>query len=321
MNRLGLCLVLFTALLNAAEAGPGGAISGDYVRLADWAKARNYEVLRTRGSDIIQLNSPAFRLMFAVDSQRMQINGVSVYLSFPITIRGGEPCISTLDLETAIQPILRPLRSPRAIPVVHLCLDAGHGGKDPGNEEGRQQEKDHALSLAIELRRQLTDAGMKVSMTRQNDTFVPLPDRPDFARKRGADLFVSLHFNAAIASKKEVNGVEVYCLTPAGVRSTYARGDVSDTAALPGNHFDSKNVLLAFQIQKAVTRQLPVADRGVKRARFAVLRTAQMPAVLIEAGFMSHPAEAAKIADPEHRRQLAKAIVDGIMAYKKAVEP
>jgi len=324
MNRPGFCLALVALLLQVGAADGAGSSDTrrpDFIPLADWARTHNYQYVRTRGSDLIQLTSSSTRLVFALDSQRVDINGVGVLLCAPITLRGGEPCLSSLDIETTIVPVLFPVRSARAIPVVHICLDAGHGGKDPGNEDGRLKEKDHALSLAIELRRLLTESGMKVTMTRQNDTFVPLTERPEIAAKRGADLFVSLHFNAAIASRNEVQGVEVYCLTPAGARSTYARGDLSDAGALPGNRFDARNVLLAYQIEKAIARQAAMADRGVKRARFAVLRTAQMPAVLIEAGFMSHPTESKRIADPEHRRRIARAIVDGILAYKKAIEP
>ncbi len=327
MNRLGFRLALFAGLLHAsAQSGPSApghtSIAGrEYVRLADWARANHYQITQGRGSDIVQLAAPSSQLTFAVDSQRAEINGVSVYLSFPTAARGGDACISVLDLQTAIQPILFPAQNPRTIPVVNICLDPGHGGKDPGNEEGRHKEKEFTLSLASEVRKQLVAAGIKVTLTRQTDSFVPLPDRPEIARKRDADLFISLHFNAVIAKKNEVQGIEVYCLTPAGARSTYARGDYSDTSAWKGNRFDSKNVLLAYQLQKALVRELPVADRGVKRARFAVLRTAQMPGVLIESGFMSHPSESKKILDPEYRRQLARAIVDGILAYKKTIEP
>jgi N-acetylmuramoyl-L-alanine amidase len=79
-------------------------------------------------------------------------------------------------------------------------------------------------------------------------------------------------------------------------------------------------MLLAYQLQKRIARNLGMEDRGVRRARFAVLRPAVMPAVLIEGGFMSHPTEARKIYDAAHRRQMAQAIVDGIIAYRNLVE-
>jgi N-acetylmuramoyl-L-alanine amidase len=87
-----------------------------------------------------------------------------------------------------------------------------------------------------------------------------------------------------------------------------------------GNRCNDKNILLAYDVQKSLVQQLGVQDRGVRRARFAVLRDAEMPAILVEAGFMSHPVEGSKIFTPAYRRQLARAIVDGIMTYKRAVE-
>jgi len=83
---------------------------------------------------------------------------------------------------------------------------------------------------------------------------------------------------------------------------------------------DAKNMLLAYQFQKAMVKSLAVEDRGVKRARFAVLRNARVPAVLVEAGFMSHPRESKRIFDPQYRRQLAQTLRDGILAYKRLVE-
>jgi N-acetylmuramoyl-L-alanine amidase len=327
MNHPVLSLALLGALGAASAQGVPGAldhtsISGkDYASLTDWARDNRYQFNRNPGSEIVQLTTPSSRLTFAVDSQRADLNGVAVYLSLPIASRGGDIWISSLDLQSTIRPILFPIRSPRAIPVVNICLDPGHGGKDPGNEEGRHKEKEYTLLLALEVRKLLTAEGVKVTLTRQTDSFVPLPDRPEIAGRRLADLFVSLHFNAAIANKDEVKGVEVYCLTPAGARSTHAHGDSGDTSVWAGNAFDAKNVLLAYQIQKSLIRELPVLNRGVKRARFAVLRTARMPAVLIEAGFMSHSTESKKVFDSAYRRQLARAIVDGILAYKKATEP
>jgi N-acetylmuramoyl-L-alanine amidase len=115
-----------------------------------------------------------------------------------------------------------------------------------------------------------------------------------------------------------VQGVEIFSCTPAGATSTNARGE-GDTSWVDGNRNDGKSLLLAYQLQKSVVRGLRAEDRGVKRARFAVLREATMPAVLIEGGFMSHPREGAKIFDPAYRREMARAIVDGILSYRNAV--
>lgn len=293
---------------------------GEYVRLADWARSYGFHLSPAHSKEEVLLTNAGSRLVFAVDSHRAEINGVTVLLSAPVAARNGTVFIALQDLQTAIHPVLFPEKSAVSAPVMSVCLDPGHGGKDPGNEEGRRQEKEYTLMLAREVRERLIAAGLKATLTRNGDSFVPLSDRPEIARQRDADLFVSLHFNAAIAEKDVVQGVEVYCLTPSGASSTNARGDSADTGAFTGNRFDAKNMLLAYQIQKAIVKTLPAEDRGVKRARFAVLRTARVPAVLIEAGFMSHPVESKNIFNAEYRQRLARAIAEGILAYKRLEE-
>ena len=107
-------------------------------------------------------------------------------------------------------------------------------------------------------------------------------------------------------------------LTPAGAPSTNAGGEGGGAGWFAGNRFNDQNMLLAYQVQKALARQLGIEDRGVHRARFAVLRDAVMPAVLIEAGFMSHPTEGRKIFSASYRREIARAIVEGIMSYRQS---
>lgn len=184
---------------------------------------------------------------------------------------------------------------------------------------GSNLEKEFTLLLAQEVRQQLNRAGLKATLTRTSDSFVDLGTRPEVAKRRGADLFVSLHFNAAENSPGSVKGAEVYCLTPPGAFSTNSRGE-GNTAGCVGNRTNDKSILLAHEMQRALIEGLGVEDRGVRRARYAVLKDAVMPAILIEAGFMSHPTEGRKILDPNYRRQIAKAIVAGILTYRKKVE-
>jgi N-acetylmuramoyl-L-alanine amidase len=293
-----------------------------YVRLEDWARGSNFQLKWITPKQEVQLSSAGSTLIFTVDSARCSLNGINVWLSFPIALRNGSACIAAMDLPTALQPVLSPSKNPKGAPITTISIDPGHGGKDPGNREGKQQEKKYTLLLAEELRSSLSQAGFKVNLTRTTDTFIELPSRPEIAKRRGADLFISLHFNSADgAGASGAKGTEVYCMTPARVSSTNARGEGAGTGSFPGNRFDSRNTLLAYQIQKALVKNLDVEDRGLRRARFAVLRWAEMPAVLIEGGFMTNPAEARKIYDPAYRRQMAQAIVEGVLAYKKLVEP
>ena len=157
-------------------------------------------------------------------------------------------------------------------------------------------------------------------MTRTRDEFVELPTRPELAKRQGADLFVSLHFNSADASRESVQGAEVYCLSPVGVDSTNGGSEVGGNGWFAGNRCNSKNLFLAYQVQRSLTQKLKVEDRGVRRARFWVLRDAVMPAVLIEAGFMSHPEEGKKIFTGAYRRQMARAIAQGLLSFKHRIE-
>jgi N-acetylmuramoyl-L-alanine amidase len=292
----------------------------DYVRLADWARGRNLEVRWLKPEESIQLSNHSLKILLTVDHREAQINGTEIWLLFPAALRNGGVYVAQLDLQTTFQPILSPPRNQPGTKIKMVCLDPGHGGKDPGYRVGANQEKKYALLLAQEVGQQLVRAGFRVFFTRSTDTFVELPTRPEMAKRRGADVLLSLHFNSADASRDSVRGAEVYCLTPAGASSTNARGEGGGAGPCAGNRCNDKNMFLAYQLQKAVTRSLGVEDRGVRRARFAVLRDAVMPATLIEAGFMSHPAEGRKIFSAAYRQKLARAIVGGLLAYKRQVE-
>lgn len=320
--NLGLFLIAaLSALAHTAPAGLGRVwIAGnECVRLEDWARANKLQV--RFGKEEVQLANSYFNASFSHDSRRATVNGVSIWLSDPVTFRNGSAFIPLVDISTALEPLLNPSRNSKGKKVFTICLDPGHGGKDPGNREGRQQEKTYALLLAKELSAQLSKAGFRVNLTRVSDEFVDLPARPAKAKARRADLFISLHFNSADGrGASPVKGAEVYCLTPARTSSTNARGEGANTGSYPGNYHNSKNMLLAFQVQKTLIKRLNTEDRGVRRARFAVLRSADMPAILIEGGFMSNKAEARKIYDPAYRRQMAQAITEAVISYKRIVE-
>ncbi len=305
----------------ASAAGDHFRLNGqEYFRVTDWAAARGLEPHWLKRDETLQLNGAAARLMLGVDSRQAEFNGVEVWLSFPVVQRGGAFYVARLDAETTLQPLLSPPGRRAGAKLQTICLDPGHGGKDPGNCVGPNQEKKYALLLAQEVRQCLTRAGFKVSLTRTADIFLDLPDRPEIARDRKADLFVSLHFNSTETSRSSVRGAQVFCLTPAGASSTNARGEGGGAGWFAGNRNNERNLFLAYEVQKSLTRNLGVEDHGVRRARFAVLRDAVMPAILIEAGFMSHPDEGRKIFTAAYRRQLAQAISDGIVAYRRGVE-
>ena len=311
--RCRLPLLLGVAWL--ATAGHAASIGGhNYQSLSDWAGANGFQTAARRGDDLLLTNRTA-RLGFARNSHTAQVNGINVTLSFPVAADKGQFWIAAMDLSKTIEPLaLAPKSAVRKIATI--ALDPGHGGKDPGNHVASRNEKTATLALAAELRSQLTAAGFKVLLTRAGDQFVPLPARPDLANRRHADLFLSLHFNATESGQAEVRGPETYCITPVGAASSNAQGEGANYGATPANLMEKKSLLLAYQVQKALVKNLGAEDRGVRRARFAVLREAEMPAILIESGYMSHPVEGRKIFDPAYQKQMAAAIVRGLLNYQ-----
>ena len=299
----------------------------DYVPVADWTRANDLEWFWYNGDKTVEVTNRTARLVFEVNSAQAEINGIHVKLSFPFALERAIPLIAQFDLATVIRPLLFPPHFAKIRLIKTICLDPGHGGKDAGNHVGRHYEKNYTLPLAFELRNQLKKAGFNVVMTRTTDKYVALPDRPALANQRGADLFVSLHFNATPTGRDEVEGLETYCMTPVGASSSNQQvesgefGSTAGTGPTIGNRNEQESLLLAYQVQKSLVQNLAVKDRGVKRARFAVLREAAMPAILIEGGFMTNPVENKKIYDDPYRHRMAEAIVKGILVYQRLTAP
>ncbi|MEI7534736.1 MAG: N-acetylmuramoyl-L-alanine amidase [Verrucomicrobiae bacterium] len=318
-----MCFRFFWLLLAVAlfaSAGRAAFINGhSYQSLVDWADANGFRTASRHGDEIVLTNRTA-RLVFDKDSHMAEINGVNVALSFPVAADKGQFSIAQLDLANTVAPLVFPQKN-SGKKISTIVLDPGHGGKDPGNRVGSHYEKTATLGLAQELSSQLKASGFKVILTRTKDKFVELTERTDLANRANADLFVSLHFNATESGKADVSGPETYCITPVGASSSNAQGVGANYGATPANLSEKKSLLLAYQVQKSLVKNLDVEDRSVRRARFAVLRDAEMPAILIESGYMTHPVEGKKIFDSAYRKQTAAAIVKGILAYQKLTAP
>jgi N-acetylmuramoyl-L-alanine amidase len=294
--------------------------SHEYVRLPEWARANDLSWTWLKRDETLQLSNTSTRLLLQVHSPEVQVNGVKVRLLFPLAQQNEVVLLSQADAQNTLRPLLSPARERPGAKLASICLDPGHGGKDPGFVVGSNAEKRYTLLLALELQDQLKRAGWKVTLTRTRDAAVELPARPAVANRQKADLFVSLHFNSVENSPGTVQGAEVYSLTPAGAPSTNSRGEGGGSGWFAGNRQNDLNLLLAYELQQTLTRGMGIEDRGVHRARYAVLRDATMPAVLVEAGYMSHPTEGRKIFTAAYRRQIAQSIVSGLAAYKKIVE-
>jgi N-acetylmuramoyl-L-alanine amidase len=315
-------LLLLAGLAPFSSAARADVINGrGYVALASWARANSFDGFSlNRGTEFVLTNQTS-RLVFDQDSAASTLNGVGVRLSFPIA-KGG--FISQLDVDKTLRPLIFP-QKPSLKKITTICLDPGHGGKDTGYRVGRffpRYEKTYTLALGLELRRQLQQAGFNVVLTRETDAYPELSVRPDVANRRGADLFISLHFNSSPTDPANVQGPETYCITPVGAASSNdSEGFGAGHTGCPANRFEDRSLLLAYHVQRSLVRSLGVTDRSVRRARFEVLRTAEMPAILIEGGYMSHPVEGRKIFDSSWRQQMAAAILRGIVKYQKLTAP
>ena len=248
------------------------------------------------------------------------VDGVKVMLDDPIGSQRGHLTLSRRDYDKVFVPLFWELPKD---PVRRIVLDPGHGGKDTGKVSGayKYTEKAATLDTAARLKILLEKQGFEVVFTRTRDVFVDLDDRPVIAAKAKADLFISLHYNAGPAGDSTSDGIETYCLTPAGQKSTNAGKAKSTTGVEPGNRFDTANMALGWGIQRRLVKSTGADDRGVRRARFAVLRTLSCPGVLIEGGFMSSRKEGALIADAAYRQKIAEAVAAGIADYVARARP
>ncbi len=260
------------------------------------------------------------RIELRHDSRQIDLDGRRIFLSEGVIAHQSALWLSAADVASLIHPVLRPQDfADQARVVKRIWIDAGHGGKDRGthNDPLALSEKHLTLDVALRLEKILTAQGFEVIQTRREDVYIELAERGELSRD--SDLLVSIHFNAA--GNPDAHGTETYVLTPAGQRSTgdHKQRTVDELAAEPGNQTDAWNAILGYQMHDALVGDLGTLDRGLKRARFVVLRLTTVPAVLIEAGFLSNDEEATRIASASRRGEIAESIANGIVAYANLV--
>ena len=259
-------------------------------------------------------------LEFELDSREVMINGVRNWLCFPVIEQDGHYLVSRIDLAKTIEPQLRPQMITNLGQFRTVVIDAGHGGYDKGAISPYGYEKDFALDVAKNLKPLLEARGLNVKMTRDSDVFVPLELRARIANAAKDAVFVSIHFNATDANPA-ANGFEIYSLTPRGAPSTQ-----DDALALrfmnmqAGSPVDAPSLALSMSVYHSVLGHFEEYDRGIKRARFAVLRLTKIPAVLVEGGFLTERGESRLVAKSAWRARLAEAIATGIGNYKELVD-
>ncbi|NOT89423.1 MAG: N-acetylmuramoyl-L-alanine amidase [Lysobacter sp.] len=250
--------------------------------------------------------------------------------------------------DTAAKPVIAVVEPPAATgkslqdlrvgtrPLI-VAIDAGHGGQDPGaHGPSGKREKDVTLAIARELARQINATpGLKAYLTRDTDVFLPLPRRTQLARQARADMFISIHADAA--ENRAAKGSSVYVLSLRGASSQRARwlADKENAADLIGGAGAHKpdNTLASVLLDLTQSGQMRASEDaaghvlsglktignnhkpGIERANFSVLRTSDMPAMLVETAFISNPDEERRLIDPQYQRTVARAVLDGVNTY------
>ncbi len=214
-----------------------------------------------------------------------------------------------------------------------IVIDAGHGGHDPGTiGPGGMQEKDVVLDVALRVERLVRkELGAEVVMTRSTDVFIPLEERTAIANSKGADLFLSIHANSS--RNPRAKGIETYFLnfaTDSHAEAVAARENAISAATLK----DLQNLVRAItlnskvdesrdfaaSVQEAMVENMrphdpDVQDRGVHTAPFYVLIGADMPSILAEIAFLSHPEDEKRLKKPDYRERVAASLLEGVRAY------
>jgi N-acetylmuramoyl-L-alanine amidase len=222
--------------------------------------------------------------------------------------------------------------------VKSIVIDPGHGGKDPGcNSRGGVKEKSVVLSIAKMLAKKIKEeTGCEVSLTRNDDIFLPLERRTAIANMKKADLFISLHINAH--RNRNIQGLETYFLNMAtdersmmvaARENATSEKNISDLQAILNdlmlNTKIAESSRLAYEVQKGMVSRVKrrykrVKDLGVKQAPFYVLIGAQMPAILVETGFLTNRVERKRLISKKYQETIAEGISKGVNAYIKGID-
>jgi len=285
-------------------------------------------------------------------SDQILVNGVAGRIDRPVALSGGAVFVPLSFAQCELLPIavktaitapvkwVPEVTAPKRFTIKTIILDTGHGGKDVGavGPAYGSKEKLLALQLAKKIKSILEANGMRIIMTRGDDNFISLEKRTDIANKSNADLFVSVHINAS--RSRLLRGFECYYLSNAtddNARVLEAFEDsslkLSDSAdAMHSSQLDKtlwdmsltenrmESAELAGYICSSVEESLVIKNRGVRTARFYVLKHTNIPSILVEGGYISNRYEEQQLKNPAVLDRLAEAIARGILRYKKRYE-
>ena len=268
------------------------------VSLEDAAEMYGWDLSVASDGKEWSLQSDGFTVRLRAGSATARVNGIKTALLGPVVRHAdGVWLIGPEDLRHSLRPFLADGAIPPT-PVRRIVIDPGHGGLDSGAKRAGMQEKDVNLAVAERVAAILRRGRFQVVMTRRRDTAMTLDARADRVRTRNADLYVSIHQNAA--ANEKAFGMEIYFS--------------------PKNRYADASLRLAHAVLEHTLSGLGAEpqdayDRGIKRANFRVLRRADCPAVLLECGFISNAQDRTRMTDETYLDELANGIAEGIAAY------
>ncbi|MEH2238061.1 N-acetylmuramoyl-L-alanine amidase [Nostoc sp.] len=288
-------VTITNAKLAPRVTGPTFAANSPILRVRLQPQASNTVVVLVQPAAGVQLGQPrqiGDQLLVSIQGSRrvVALPGRPPFAlpGLPPPNRGPFPDPNNPNPQPRFQPQRR-VTNGRVV----VIIDPGHGGKDSGALGiGGAREKDVILPIGKRLAEILQQHGVQVIMTRDSDYFVTLPGRVQLAERANADVFVSIHANSAGASRPDVNGLEVY-------------------------YYDS-GLDLARIVRSSILQSIStLKDRGVRRARFYVLRKSSMPSILVETGYMTGREDMARLRTSAYQNQMAEAIARGVLQYLK----
>ena len=317
MSRFAITVLFILSAITVLNGAPVRQknISGqNYCSLQDLFSGNGFRSSYTSTSS--SGSKKGYTCVFNKKMRRMLCNNVKVELLLPMVYENTHPWLSVLDWYKTMRPVLYPATVPRK-KISSIMVDMGHGGSDPGALGAFSKEKTITLKVGLRVIEILRAYGFKVHATRTSDISVPLSAIGTMQKNTGSDLFVSIHVNST--ANRSVSGVETFCLTPAGAASS--NGGKPSKTVYTGNKNDPANMLLAWHIHRGMLKRTNAVDRGIKRARFAVLRDINVPGVLVEIGFISNRQEEKLLNDRKYIDKIAYGIVDGITGFTRSTKP
>ena len=310
-----------------------------YISLTNLCNARGIAWDYDTIGRVISLSRGAHNVDLMVGDSFILVDGSAQHLSYPVDMYQGMVVVPYSFKDQVIEGVFREYVLPgrsysTALSLKKIVIDAGHGGEDPG-ALGRTglREKDVNLDIAKKLAAILREDGLEVILTRNSDRFISLSGRVSIANSANADLFVSIHSNAS--RTRSLNGFEVYYVTPS-VNDSKRAYSSARSVPIAVEHFElasssmdlkaiiwdmihvsnqAESVCLARKICRVMDDNSDSRIIGIKGARFAVLRGARMPAVLVETGFVSNREEEKLLKNSIYRQKVAEIIAKGILDF------